>query len=221
MTSILPSSWNDDLDAVYATIAVTEAFDAFFDDVLAAELCSLLANQTELGSSNKYWNMLIMSRDLRHCWGQAGFGLYCKDIAPCEEYDESIDLAKVLFNVTIQFHWLCRRLKMPNDRITLEGDDNEFMKMVETQIEYERDGSPRYKNNFGFPIEAVRVDTNTPILSGHEFTITMPEEDAKKCKLMLDLQWVIIRIAAMSGAAGYPDVLPNHHDWIQAKLFGE
>ena len=221
MTSILPSSWNDDLDAVYATIAVTEAFNAFFGDVLAAELCSLLANQTELGSSNKYWNMLIMSRDLRQCWGQAGFGLYCKDIAPCEEHDESTDLAKVPFNVTIQFHWLRRRLKMPNDRITLEGDDNEFMKMVETQIEYERDGSPRYKNNYGFPIEAVRVDTNTPILSGHEFTISMPGEDAKKCKLMLDLQWVIIRIAAMSGAAGYPDVLPNHHDWIQAKLFGE
>ncbi|RBR09651.1 uncharacterized protein FIESC28_09763 [Fusarium coffeatum] len=221
VTSILPSSWNDDLEAVDATFAVTEAFYAFFGDVLAAELCSPLANHTELGSSDKYWNMLIMSRDLRHCWGQAGFGLYCKDITPCEEHDESTDLTKVPFNVTIQFNWLRRRWEMPNDKITLEGDDNEFMNMVETQIKYERDGSPRYKNNYGVLIEAVRVDTNTPILSGHEFTITMPGEDAKKCKLMLDLQWAIIRIAAMSGAAGYPDLLPDHHDWIKAKLFRE
>jgi hypothetical protein len=221
VTSILPSSWNEHLDDVYFTSAVMGALYAFFSEDTATELRSLLANTAELGSSDKYWNMLNMNLDLRHYWGQAYCGLYCKGIAPCEEPDESTDLAKVPFDVTIQFNWLRRRWEKPNDKVTLEGDDNEFMKMAERQIEYERDRSPSYNDTHGAPIAAGRVDMNILIESGHEFTITMPREDAEKCKLVLDLQWAIIQIAAMSGAAGYPDLLPNHHDWIKAELFRE
>ncbi|CAG7559516.1 unnamed protein product [Fusarium equiseti] len=188
---------NEDLDDVYFTSAVMGALYAFFSEDTATELRSLLANTAELGCSDKYWNMLNMNLDLRHYWGQAYCGLYCKGIAPCEEPDESTDL------------------------ITLESDDNEFMKMAERQIKYERDGSPWYNDTHGAPIAAGRVDMNILIESGHEFTITMPREDAEKCKLVLDLQWAIIQIAAMSGAAGYPDLLPNHHDWIKAELFRE
>nr|CEG05221.1 unnamed protein product [Fusarium clavum] len=221
LTSILPSSWNKDLDDVYFTSAVTEALYAFFGEDIATELRSLLANTAELGSSDKYWNMLNMNLDLRHYWGQAYCGLYCKGIAPFEEPDESTDLAKVPFNVTIQFNWLRRRWEKPNDKITLEGDDNGFMKMAERQIKYERDGSPWYNDTHGAPIAAGRVDMNILIESGHEFIITMPQEDAEKCKLALDVQWAIIRIAAMSGAAGYTDLLPDHHDWIKTELFRE
>jgi len=148
-------------------------------------------------------------------------GYTAKGIAPCAEPDEPSDLAKVPYNVTIQFNWLRRRWEKPDDKITLEGDDNEFMKMAERQIKYGLENSPPYKNKHGAHVAAVRADMNIPLLSGQEFIITMPREDAVKCKFVLYLQWSIIQIAAMSGAAGYPHLLPGHHGWIKDKLFWE
>ncbi|RFN52045.1 transcription factor [Fusarium flagelliforme] len=199
VTSILPSSWNDELDTVYFTSAVMEALYAFFSEDMVTELYSLLANLAKLGL----------------------FGLYCKGIAPCAELDEPTEMAKVPFNVTIQFNWLRRGWEKPNHRIALEGDDNEFMKMAERQIKHELENSPPYKDNHGARIAAVRADINIPLLSGQEFIITMPREDAVKCKFVLDLQWPIVQIAGMGGAAGYPDLLPDHDGWIKDRLFWE
>ncbi|KAH7192776.1 uncharacterized protein B0J16DRAFT_316459 [Fusarium flagelliforme] len=221
VTSILPSSWNDELDTVYFTSAVMEALYAFFSEDMVTELYPLLANPAKLGSSDKYWNMLNMNLDLRHYWGQAFFGLYCKGIAPCAELDEPTDMAKVPFNVTIQFNWLRRGWEKPNHRIALEGDDNEFVKMAERQIKHELENSLPYKDNHGARIAAVRADIKISLLSDQEFIITMPREDAVKCKFVLDLQWPIVQIAGMSGAAGYPDLLPDHDGWIKDRLFWE
>ncbi|UPK97154.1 hypothetical protein LCI18_008089 [Fusarium solani-melongenae] len=41
----------------------------------------------------------------------------------------------------------------------------------------------------------------------------MPAEDAGRFKHMLDLQWACIVVAALSGAAEYPDLLPDYPRW--------
>ncbi|RSL98836.1 hypothetical protein CEP52_010079 [Fusarium oligoseptatum] len=41
----------------------------------------------------------------------------------------------------------------------------------------------------------------------------MPPEDARRFKDMPDFQWACIVVAALSGAAEAPDLLPDHPGW--------
>ncbi|OBS29466.1 hypothetical protein FPOA_03403 [Fusarium poae] len=84
---------------------------------------------------------------------------------------------------------------------------NGMKDMIKTQLQHEKEGRPPSIHPGGWKIGAAHAD-NSPIISGHTFTITMSEEDARRCKMMLDLQWFMMSIAAMSGAAGYPELLP-------------
>jgi hypothetical protein len=41
----------------------------------------------------------------------------------------------------------------------------------------------------------------------------MPQNDALDCELMLDFRWCLIQVAAISGGAEHPELLPNDTDW--------
>jgi hypothetical protein len=93
-------------------------------------------------------------------------------------------------------------------KMDLEGWRNDFTDIVQEMRQFEAQGRPA-------PIEAdgLRVDAHTPLISGHIARITMPKEDAEKCEAMLDLAWALSFVAAMSGAAWAPYLLPDHdHD---------
>ncbi|CAF3645114.1 hypothetical protein SNK03_010299 [Fusarium graminearum] len=49
----------------------------------------------------------------------------------------------------------------------------------------------------------------------------MLPDDAKKCKIMLDLAWALSVIAAMSGAVEWPDHLPDQYDHYNYDAFGD
>ncbi|KAF5228418.1 hypothetical protein FAUST_11087 [Fusarium austroamericanum] len=57
------------------------------------------------------------------------------------------------------------------------------------------------------------TDFSTTIISGHTVALSMPESNALKCKLTLDLHWNLTYIAAMSGGAEHPDLLPEPVLW--------
>ncbi|RGP70118.1 transcription factor [Fusarium sporotrichioides] len=99
-----------------------------------------------------------------------------------------------------------------------EGD-NSMKNVAETQIQHENNGCPPPTHPGGWRIAATHIDSS-PVILGDTFTITMSERDVTKCKMMLDLQWFIMSIAAMSGAAGYPDLLPIVKD-TQAMILEE
>lgn len=50
------------------------------------------------------------------------------------------------------------------------------------------------------------------IRSSQAFDVQMPTEDALKMKLMVDFQWACVRILAMSGAAGSPELFYEPHN---------
>ncbi|RBR23669.1 uncharacterized protein FIESC28_03465 [Fusarium coffeatum] len=213
---ILPFTWNNTEQAVQDTKAIQDAFVPFFDDSTRLKLADLLMDVTTLGETDKVWNMLYLNPQLRSYWGQARIGLFCKAIGPYEPDKSRVqtDVEDDWVDVIIQFNWLNRREGKPNDEM---ADKDAMNAMAEMQIQHENEGSPSGQNKYGADIDAMRVDTRTSVLSGHEVRIAMPPKDAALCKLMLDLQWAIIRIAAMSGAAGYPELLPVHRDWNKVK----
>ncbi|KAJ4135072.1 hypothetical protein NW768_004685 [Fusarium equiseti] len=215
VTHILPFTWNDTDDAIHATRAVSGALYTFFSDDLVSELHELFADPADPGSSDKWWNMIYMNAQLHIFWGTAGFGLHCSGIGPHIEPEKADNLdTEPLCDITIKFHWLQHRDVKPTDRIVLEGNDNGFMEMTNAQTKYEEARSEPSKHSQGNShIDAMAMDTRTTIISGDEFTLTMPKEDAFKCKRMLDVQWHLIRIAAMCGAAEYPELLPDYPDY--------
>ncbi|RFN44105.1 transcription factor [Fusarium flagelliforme] len=105
-----------------------------------------------------------------------GFGLYCSGFKPPHTEPEKAD-TEPEWDITIQFYWLQHRDAKP-ERIVLEGNDNGFMEMADAQIKYEEAGSDPSKHSQGDG----HIDTMTTIISGDEFTLTMPKEDAFKCK---------------------------------------
>ncbi|PTD03048.1 hypothetical protein FCULG_00009212 [Fusarium culmorum] len=198
---ILPFAWNKDQDNHLQTDECFHGCRAFFD-VSVIDKVSTAINYSD--ASNKYWNMGCIDDQLWSWWPSAYFGLKCLGVKPKQSL-ESESLEEPEFEVEIQFNWLCSRREEPDDLVYLEDDVNDMREMAEMQIKHEDDGSPAPK------------DLDTDIVSGHTATISMPEKDALKCKIVLDIHWNIICIAAMSSGADYPELLEEPIAWVYDK----
>ncbi|KAM0490952.1 hypothetical protein ACHAP8_011018 [Fusarium lateritium] len=175
-----------------AVVSACRAFEAFFTGQAQDDLSVLLLDEPDLGSSDKLWNMLYINNHLYPPWRRAFCGLKCLGIFPQKEGQKDGK-----WGVHVQFNWLYRRNGSPERLIYLENEANGMKEMAEMQIKHEDDGGPAPK------------DSGTPIISGHTAVISMPEDDAIKCKMMLELQWDLACIAAMSGGAEHPELLPK------------
>ncbi|QPC77879.1 hypothetical protein HYE68_008631 [Fusarium pseudograminearum] len=208
---IIPFSWNKDEANVCETSLVMGACQAFFTDETCDDLYRLLSNPDDICSSNKQWNVINISESVTAAWSCSSLGLRCLGVGPkasqCPDTQGSIEQE---WEVKVQFQWLNRPFKKPNEEMDVIANENDMRNMAEAQIHHERMGCPPFMDAFGI---ATGHKGCNPILSGHTFTITMSEEDARKYKMMLGLRWFIISIAAMSGAAWYPELLPLPLDW--------
>jgi hypothetical protein len=126
-----------------------------------------------------------MNDQLCYEWPHALFGLKCLGIKPLDAQNAEVE---------IQFNWLKRRLGKPTDKILILGS-NSMQEIVEEQIRFEDNNNPG-------------PNAHIPITSGHVVTLAMSSDDAENCKSAIDLQWHLVQIAAMSGGAEYPDLLP-------------
>jgi len=156
-----------------------------FGRAVEPKLQRLLANG--LGCSDKSWNMICLNRQLHFWWAEARFGLKCLGITRHDELNSRIQ---------VQFYWLPRHNGNPKEYARLEVNE------VQEMLQGSRPCS----------ISASRVESNRSIVSGQIFEMTMEHEEAANMKLMVDVQWALIRIAAMSGAAGAPELLDDPRD---------
>ncbi|VTO88065.1 unnamed protein product [Fusarium graminearum] len=198
---ILPFAWNKDQDNHLQTDECFFGCRAFFDLSVIDKVATAMKYSD---ASNKYWNMVCIDDQLWSWWPSAYFDLKCLGVKPKQSL-ESESLEEPEFEVEIQFNWLCSRREEPDDLVYLEDDVNDMREMAEMQIKHEDDGSPAPK----------ALDTN--IVSGHTVTISMPENDALKCKIVLDIHWNIVCIAAMSSGADHPELLPEPILWVYDK----
>lgn len=101
--------------------------------------------------------------------------------------------------VEIQFRCMPRSKRTP----TASCSENDMEKMVDEVKAFAEGGS----------LPVIPEHLSCPLLSGHTFHVEMPAEDAGRFKDMLDLQWACIVVAALSGAAEHPHLLPDHPRW--------
>ncbi|KAK0613948.1 hypothetical protein B0T14DRAFT_290883 [Immersiella caudata] len=141
-----------------------------------------------VGVSDKLWNMVSLNPQLHAWWGKAYFGLKCLGILPDNE--ESL--------VRVQFVWMPRVAS-----IWREDDRDED----ELRAYLTNDRSPLVEQG----VAAFHL-SGRPLSTGDIFDIPVAKADAKKMKMAFDLQWAMIRIAALTGGADVDDALIEDDD---------
>ncbi|KAL6789770.1 hypothetical protein J3E68DRAFT_412329 [Trichoderma sp. SZMC 28012] len=119
------------------------------------------------------WNMICLHPLLRMWWSECLFGLKCLGVDSNGEHS----------TVKIQFHWMPMNSVRPHQLV-----------------------EPPYDKATSAMLESMASDVQEGyfhgLKSGQIFEIQLPsEEDAEKMKAALDVQWVAVRLAALSGAA--------------------
>ncbi|KAG8667734.1 hypothetical protein FPOAC2_12922 [Fusarium poae] len=201
---IIPRTWNDSVEHVLLTKKVIAAAQAFMDQETFSKYEGLFADDNNLGTTDKHWNMLYLNKQQHWYLDHTSIGLKCLGI----EYPFPEDDTKA--TVLIQLNWLHRTKLNPNKAVTSQGDGNDFDKMIEGLRQFENERSPARVEDGEGMFAAVRVNNHVPLISGHVVRVTMASEDAHKCKAMLDLSWTLGVIAAMSGAAEWLEL--SHDD---------
>ncbi|KPM46475.1 hypothetical protein AK830_g232 [Neonectria ditissima] len=110
-----------------------------------------------------------------------------------------------------------------NTAINLDGPNNEWRTWVEDLANFQRNGC----SSLGSSVAASKATTNFPIISGyvtsghiisgytisgHIISVKMAKSDATLFKYMMNSQWVITVIGAMSGGADPPELLEFYQD---------
>ncbi|KAK0616915.1 hypothetical protein B0T14DRAFT_498047 [Immersiella caudata] len=136
---------------------------------------------SDVGVSDQNWNMICLSPLLHRWWGMGYFGFkYLGMVSICDgKYQQ----------LTLQFHWMPRAL--PGKDVEL--DEEYLMHHLD-------------KNTWGpwCGVAAFRL-TSRPVKTGDIFKVSVATEGAHKMKAAFDLQWALIRIVALSGAADIDD----------------
>lgn len=194
---IIPIAW-DDTWAKHAETRELEESLGHFDIPL-----NKFIKLGTVAFSDGPGNMISLSPNLHRGWGKALFGLKPIAVVPQEVGED------VMGDLIFQFVWLPR------------GSYKNYASPVE--LTNEQPDNPEslicklngYTRPPGLHITSTR--TKTSIESGHLFHIKCPLEEAEKLRDMLAIQWALIRISAMSGAAdaidhGFDPTLDP--DWI-------
>ncbi|KAH6980170.1 hypothetical protein EDB82DRAFT_510300 [Fusarium venenatum] len=127
--------------------------------------------------------MISLDRQLHWCLDHQYLGLKCFSIDSCVE-DE------INCIIIIQLNWLYRN-KNKSKEVTLEGDGNDFDKLVNEIRDFEDQHQ----------IEQKISATANPLISGQLARIKMSKKDARKCWVMLAVAWALSVVAGISGAA--------------------
>lgn len=123
--------------------------------------------------------MISLDPDLRRLWNRHFFGIQCLGILPIDRQASAIWL---------QFHWMPRNQLDYRQRAELNM--NTIQEMLQITALEEND-----------VVEKYRSCTHRPLEAGHIFSIRMGKQEAIRMKRVIDLRWVIVRIAAISGLA--------------------
>ncbi|KAJ4307708.1 hypothetical protein N0V84_012543 [Fusarium piperis] len=199
---IIPFCWNNSQRNIGKTAEVFAHSDAFFGVDWTKEYQMYLQNPQDPGGSDKAWNMICLDMQMHNWWAQARFGFKCLGVRPTTK-DESV--------ITLQFNWMPRSAMNPTDQITLQGQDNGFDGMVEGVKAFHQQGrSIPSPQEFG---KTAARSSGAPILSGDLIDIKMLSSEAPLFKAMIDFQWAMIVVAALSGAPEPPKLPLNDDDF--------
>lgn len=190
---IIPFAFKaNDTDAL-ATRALVLGFCKFPGDSRA--VCDLLGEYP--GSPNKAWNMLTLDHGARKYWSRGRFAFKCLGVTQGES----------LATIQLQLHWMAHPSNHPNTHCEVDLEDREALYQDIAHLTKTPIALHKLPNKGDGIFKLRRVETGTAVISGDLFEIRMPHDDALKMKSMIDFQWTMISCLALSGAAGWPELL--------------
>ncbi|KAL6824559.1 hypothetical protein J3E69DRAFT_367021 [Trichoderma sp. SZMC 28015] len=127
-----------------------------------------------IGAFGKSWNMLCLDSVLCEYWAQCLFGLKYLEMATNDDGSTVVQ---------IQFHWMPINELKPHQRVEPPYD-----RAIDAMLQTTTTGVPE--------------DGNLSLKSGDSFSVTInSKEEALKMKAALGLQWLAVRLAALSGTS--------------------
>ena len=184
------NSNNENMDASH--VLISRSRKLFWADRIV--LNQLLSEN--LGSSDKSWNMLALSPQIHDWWGKGLLAFRCMGIIP-----ETSSITLML-----QIRWMpFREVKELSSR-RLVDLDNECDDVLRDLKSLSMPPEEPVSVPNGGRIAVSRSTSSLKIISGDIFKIQLDNEEAMKMKHMIDVQWLMISILALSGAAGSPEL---------------
>lgn len=149
------------------------------------------------GSSDKKWNMVSLDDKLQKWWGKAYFGLKCLGTVLAAGKPQGITTLK------LQFHWMPRKVKP-------------FEPLGKTKDEFLGAFSGTYGDRSSEdPVVAMlRPKSGRPLQTGDIFYVDIQTEHTEKMIAAFELQWALIKIAAIAGGAEALDLVGDEPDFL-------
>lgn len=149
---------------------------------------------SEPGTSDKQWNMVCLNHQLHTWWGQARWGFKClgtTDEGPARKAGHA--------KLKLQFHWMPRR-----------ATDRKVATLGLTLADFKS----AFDGNWGDPKRKPLVCLTYPgtgrlIETGDIFYVQVPTSDLPKMELAFQIQWAVLKIAAIAGGAEALEYLPD------------
>ncbi|PHH74886.1 hypothetical protein CDD80_2768 [Ophiocordyceps camponoti-rufipedis] len=177
---IIPFTWNNSAErnAHNAGLLQPICYLMFPDDI---DGLNDLFVPGGVGATDRAWNLINLNRTLHQSWAKFAFGFKWLG---SEEVDR--DNSKV----TIQLHWLpAPKDVKPDDEV---GEDLGTTSGLLSKLRQ----TPRAAN-----VGCHFMSSAQPVLTGNTFSLLLPKADAVKFSLVVKLQWALVRVGAMAGAA--------------------
>ncbi|PHH81088.1 hypothetical protein CDD80_3370 [Ophiocordyceps camponoti-rufipedis] len=134
-----------------------------------------------VGATDKAWNMISLNPTLHQSWGRYAFGL---------KWIGQEDLGNGFSKATIQFHWLPAPEKLNStSRINVQELRSDWLDKVKS----------RQAN-----VACHHLSSNQPVLSGDTFALELPTAHVGNFEIVIKVQWALVKIGAMAGAANDP-----------------
>ncbi|TFB00243.1 hypothetical protein CCMA1212_007746 [Trichoderma ghanense] len=131
------------------------------------------------GGSDKSWNMLSLTPTLGSLWKKGQFAFRCVRITPTDD-DKAV--------IRLQFHWMPRNDVDPRAVATLTKEN--ILRLLEDTSGLDGPSGADARRTTGRRVE-----------NGHTFGLSMTMAEAVRMKVAIDIQWIAIRLAAVSGLA--------------------
>lgn len=135
-------------------------------------------------------NMICLSKHLHALWGAARFGLKPLRDARAAENNE----------VWVQFYWLGQGRLPPNQVVDISAMDN--LAQYGMDRLFVENGSDAHAHQRGRNGTLAHQASGRRIETGQVFVIKANDPELLPSLDLLELQWVLVRLAALSGAAG-------------------
>ncbi|KAJ3540258.1 hypothetical protein NM208_g5135 [Fusarium decemcellulare] len=206
---IIPFAWNKNSETLNKTTTfmqlIANCFGIPRDEKTQNTLSKLNAG---LGTSDRSWNVIFLCGNLHRWWEHGTWAFKWHGVLPPDEKRPEVA------TVQLQFVWLPRsESQLGGRRICLEEQYDPEKRLL---------AGLGHTNGSGDDSQCPKEDcqhckaagscyifdryTQHPVISGRLVNVIRDRDVIDDFKVMVDLQWALLRAAAMSGAAGYAEL---------------